>query len=218
MTAHSGSAADGFSPRAIEALLRNRLERVGPATREAEAVAHGDHDLGGFRPGQIVNPDARPAAVLVPIIAREPEVTVLLTQRAASLRQHSGQIAFPGGKLDPGESEVEAALREANEEVGLDPAGIATIGLLDPYFTGTGFRITPVVAMVRPQPALVLNAGEVEDAFEVPLSFLLDAANHQIHSREVRGAQRSFYAMPFGDRYIWGATAGIIRRLYERLL
>jgi 8-oxo-dGTP pyrophosphatase MutT (NUDIX family) len=200
-----------FSPRAISERLRRRLD---PAWHRAP---DDPEELPDPRLLERPVPNPRPAAVLVPILAREPEVTVLLTERAASLRDHSGQIAFPGGKLDAGESALQAALREAQEEVGLDPAGVAPLGELDAYFTGTGFQIMPVVAMVVPEVHLTINAREVADTFEVPLSFLLDRRNHLVHSREWQGAARSYYAMPYGERYIWGATAAIIWRLYERL-
>ena len=142
----------------------------------------------------------------------------ILTQRSAHLNDHAGQISFPGGKIDPADaSPRDAALREAWEEIGLDRSFIDPIGYLDVYGTGFGFRILPTVARVRPGFTLKINAAEVEDAFEVPLAFLMNPINHQIHSKEFRGMERSFYAMPFAERYIWGATAGILRVLYERI-
>jgi 8-oxo-dGTP pyrophosphatase MutT (NUDIX family) len=161
---------------------------------------------------------ARPAAVLVPIVMRE-ELTVLLTERTHHLATHAGQIAFPGGKVDRDDlSPVHTALREAEEEIGLARANVEMLGFLDNYRTGTGFLVTPVVALVRPDFNLVLQAGEVADAFEVPLAFLMDARNHQRHARPWRGRDRHFYAMPYGERYIWGATAGMIKNLHERLV
>jgi len=159
----------------------------------------------------------RPAAVLIAVVDhREP--TVLLTQRSAHLNEHAGQIAFPGGKIDATDkSPLEAALREAAEEVGLDRSFISPIGYLGVYGTGFGFRILPTVARVKPGFKLSINQSEVDDAFEVPLSFLMNPANHQVHSKEFRGMERSYYAMPFAERYIWGATAGILRVLYERI-
>jgi 8-oxo-dGTP pyrophosphatase MutT (NUDIX family) len=159
----------------------------------------------------------RPAAVLIAVVDH-PEPTVLLTQRAAHLNDHAGQISFPGGKIDPTDaSPLDAALREAWEEVGLTRQFVDPIGYLDLYGTSFGFRILPTVARVRPGFKLRINAAEVEDAFEVPLAFLMDPANHQLHSKEFRGIERSYYAMPFAERYIWGATAGILRVLYERI-
>src|ERR1700746_816125 len=159
----------------------------------------------------------RPAAVLIPIVDH-PEPTVLLTQRSPHLADHAGQISFPGGKIDATDaSPRDAALREAWEEVGLDRSFVDPIGYLDVYGTGFGFRILPTVARVKPGFALTINHSEVVDAFEVPLSFLMNPANHQIHSKEFRGMERSYYAMPYAERYIWGATAGILRALYERI-
>jgi 8-oxo-dGTP pyrophosphatase MutT (NUDIX family) len=159
----------------------------------------------------------RPAAVLIPVVDHK-EPTVLLTQRSAHLNEHAGQIAFPGGKIDATDnSPRDAALREAEEEIGLDRSFVDAIGYLDVYGTGFGFRILPTVARVRPGFRLNINQSEVDDAFEVPLSFLMDPANHQLHSKEFRGMERSYYAMPFAERYIWGATAGILRVLYERI-
>lgn len=159
----------------------------------------------------------RPAAVLVPIVARA-QLTVLLTQRTEHLPSHAGQVAFPGGKLEPNDAgPLAAALRETSEEIGLSGSVIEPLGYLDGYLTGTGFHVVPVVALVKPDFNLTLEEGEVADAFEVPLSFLMDSANHETHTREWRGTQRSYYAMPYGDRFIWGATAGMIRNLHERL-
>jgi 8-oxo-dGTP pyrophosphatase MutT (NUDIX family) len=159
----------------------------------------------------------RPAAVLIPIVDHD-EPTVLLTQRSPHLKEHSGQVAFPGGKIDATDkSPLDAALREAQEEVGLDRSFIDPIGYLGVYGTGFGFRILPTLARVKPGFNLSINHSEVDDAFEVPLSFLMNPANHQLHSKEFRGMERTYYAMPFAERYIWGATAGILRILYERI-
>jgi 8-oxo-dGTP pyrophosphatase MutT (NUDIX family) len=167
----------------------------------------------------VAEPDsARAAAVLVGLIAYPDEIRILLTQRAADLRVHAGQIAFPGGKIDADDqSPLAAAMREAHEEIGLDTRHIEPLGTLEPYFTGTGFRIVPVVVKITPPMALTINPNEVEDYFEVPFGFLMDRANHALHSKEFDGVTRQFYAMPYGRRHIWGVTAGILRNLYERL-
>lgn len=159
----------------------------------------------------------RLAAVLVPIVARQPEASVLLTVRASHLRVHAGQIAFPGGKVDAADGSLaEAALREAREEIGLEGRFVHPLGLLKSYKTSAGFRIIPVVAVVEPGFDLSLDSCEVADSFEAPLAFLMTAGNHQKHKVMWQGAFREYYAIPFGDRFIWGATAGIIRQIYER--
>ena len=159
----------------------------------------------------------RPAAVLIPVVDHE-EPTVLLTLRSAHLADHAGQISFPGGKIEATDaSPLDTALREAQEEIGLGHAFVDPIGYLGVYGTSFGFRILPTVARVRPGFKLKINRSEVDDAFEVPLAFLMDPANHQLHSREFRGVERTYYAMPYAERYIWGATAGILRVLYERI-
>jgi len=159
----------------------------------------------------------RPAAVLIPVIDR-PEPAVLLTVRTAALASHAGQIALPGGKIDAVDSSpLVAALREAEEEIGLDRVLVHPIGYLDLYLTFSGFRILPAVARVQAGYSLTLNRGEVDDVFEVPLAFLMNAQNHALHSRDWKGVVRKYYAMPFGERYIWGVTAGILRNLYERV-
>jgi 8-oxo-dGTP pyrophosphatase MutT (NUDIX family) len=159
----------------------------------------------------------KPAAVLVPIVHRS-EPTVLLTLRTAELARHAGQVAFPGGKIDPeDDSPVAAALREAEEEIGLAPVLVEPIGYLDLYLTFSGFRILPTVARVKPDFALALNPSEVTETFEVPLGFLMTPGNHQRRTRDWNGIAREYYAMPFENRYIWGITAGILRNLYERV-
>jgi 8-oxo-dGTP pyrophosphatase MutT (NUDIX family) len=177
-----------------------------------------DYDLNpDAEPGAGATQALRPAAVLVPVVAR-PELTVLLTLRTEHLPSHAGQIAFPGGKVDPDDpTPIATALREAEEEVGLDPRLVEPIGFLDVYRTGTGFRILPVVALVQPDYQAAPNPEEVADVFEVPLAFLMDAANHRLDTLFWRGKDRTYHAMPFGDRYIWGATAGMLKNMHTRL-
>lgn len=160
----------------------------------------------------------RGAAVLIGLADYESEVRVLFTQRNAALKAHSGQIAFPGGKIEPDdESPAASALREAQEEIGLGPSQAELLGYLEPYATGTGYWVTPAVAKLSPPFALKINPAEVDEVFEVPFGFLMDAANHELHYREVGGKLRQYRAIPYETRNIWGATAGILRNLYERL-
>jgi 8-oxo-dGTP pyrophosphatase MutT (NUDIX family) len=159
-----------------------------------------------------------PASVLVGLVEREAGLSVILTRRSDTLRRHTGQIAFPGGRRDPGETPWQTALREAQEEIGLDPAYVSLAGLSTPYRTGTGFLITPVVGFVREGFVLTPNPEEVADIFETPFGFLMDPANHEEHERELpTGEKRRFYAMTHENRFIWGATAGMLRALYDRL-
>jgi 8-oxo-dGTP pyrophosphatase MutT (NUDIX family) len=205
---------DSFFDRA-----RARLTlEVPPALTDPAALgARGDLDLNPALWERAGVSATKPAAVLVPIVDRD-EPTVILTIRTQELANHAGQVAFPGGKIDPeDESPVAAALREAKEEIGLPPVLVEPIGYLDLYLTFTGFRILPTVARVKPDFTLALNPHEVTESFEVPLSFLMTPENHQRKSREWKGVTREFYAMPFEDRYIWGVTAGILRNLYERI-
>ena len=199
---------------------RGRLNlHVPPELTDIEATVRirGDLDLDPVMWERAGVKATRPAAVLVPVVAR-PEPVVLLTQRTPDLKSHSGQVAFPGGKIDPGDVSPEAAaLREADEEIGLDRKFIEPIGYLDLYLTFSGFRILPLVARVDPNYQMMINPAEVSEAFEVPLDFLMSPINHQRLKRDWKGIERQYYAMPFGERYIWGVTAGILRNLYERI-
>ena len=182
------------------------------AGSRAPASVYGDE---GPRPpaGEL-----KAAAVLLPIVAREPQPTMLFTRRAVHLKDHSGQVSFPGGRVALHNPTPEAtALREAREEIGLDPDRVELLGRMPEYHTRTGFRITPVVGIVTPPFELQPDAGEVEEIFEVPLAFLLDPANHQRQSREWQGELRWFFAMPYERHYIWGATAGMLVNLYRYL-
>lgn len=199
--------------------LRSRVAAVlDPMSDEPAVPGQSDFDL---------NPDARPAearelrpaAVLVPIVERPEGETFLLTRRSDSLRNHTGQIAFPGGRVDPGETVAEAALREAEEEVALDRSFVELVGQLTPYETVTGYVVTPVVGFVRPGFSLTPNPDEVAEVFEAPFDFLMNPDNHLRHFREPMegGPRRYFYAMPYEDYYIWGATAGMLRGFFDRL-
>jgi 8-oxo-dGTP pyrophosphatase MutT (NUDIX family) len=183
--------------------LRHELSRVLLAPEAAIALdVHGRTD----------------AAVLVALYLDAGRLHAVLTKRREDLRRHAGEISFPGGRYDETDSDLQAtALREAEEEIGLAPALVEPLGYLDLYLTFSGFRILPVVARVDPSYRMVLNPAEVDDAFEVPLAFLMDVQNHALHSRDWKGVIRRYYAMPFGERYIWGVTAGILRNLYERI-
>ncbi len=159
-----------------------------------------------------------PAAVLVPLINRPSGATVMLTQRTAHLHDHAGQISFPGGRVDEGDQDrIHTALREAEEETGLARAAVAVVGTLPDYDIATGFRVTPVVGWIEPPVEFDPDPFEVAEVFEVPLAHFLDPANHQRHSDEVNGRRRNYYAMPYEQRHIWGATAGMLFSLYQVL-
>jgi 8-oxo-dGTP pyrophosphatase MutT (NUDIX family) len=184
--------------------LRQRLSRA--AGRRAVREA----------PRQATEPIA--AAVLVPIVARPSGLTVLLTQRTAHLRDHPGQVSFPGGRCETGDaSPVATALRESDEEVGIKPAQVGILGSLPDYFTSTGFRVTPVVGLVTPPLNLRLDDFEVAEVFETPLEFLLDAANYRQESLEYAGSKRTYWTVPWQEHFIWGATAGMLVSLRECL-
>lgn len=158
------------------------------------------------------------AAVLIPLLLKSEGLSVLLTQRTDHLHDHAGQISFPGGRMDPGDSSPsDTALRESEEEIGLDRQGVEIIGHLPQYLTVSGYSVTPVVGFVKPQAEYVLDAFEVADVFEVPLHFLMDPANHQVRVWESDQGSRLFYSMPYENRFIWGATAGMLRNLYHLL-
>ena len=188
------------------------LRRHFAATLPAVESVYGDQD---------VPPDAaslKAAAVLVPIIARPEELTMLFTLRTAHLKAHSGQVSFPGGRAESRDASPEAtALRETHEEIGLGLEHVELLGRLADYHTRTGFRVTPVVGLVTPPLELNPDAFEVEEVFEVPLSFLLDPANHQRHAREFQGRMVHYFAIPYRHYYIWGATAGMLVNFYRRL-
>lgn len=189
------------------------LRRRGHATRVINV--RGDHEGNiGFDPP----PKLRDAAVLVPLVSRDDSLSVLLTQRTAHLAAHAGQISFPGGGVEEGDAAAEdTALRETEEEVGLDRRHVDVIGRLDTYVTGTGFRITPVVALIRAPFTLSPDPYEVAEVFEVPLNFILDPTRRERRTVEYKGKPRHFWAFPYGERFIWGATAGMLVNLCDVL-
>ena len=198
------------------ALTLEELRRRFAAAAPAAETLYGDE---GTRPGRET---LTAASVLIPIVLRSEAgdcgLTVIFTQRAAHLKDHSGQVSFPGGRAAAGDPSPEAtALRESREEIGLDAARVEILGRLPEYHTRTGYRITPVVGVVAPPLELRADASEVEEIFEVPLAFLLDPANHRRRSRVWQGETRWFFAMNYGGRTIWGATAGMLVNLYRHL-
>jgi len=206
-----------YPPFSAAEFRRRALNQIGAPIDHAWRD-HGDH---------VLNPDIvalaetlklRDAAVLVPVVDDGEEAKVIFTKRTSTLRKHSGQIAFPGGSIDPEDVSPEmAAIRETEEEIGLGGGFVETVGRLPNYLSSTGFRITPVLGVVQRGFSLQLNPIEVDDVFEVPLSFLMNPANHNRDKRVVDGIDRHFYRMPYETWMIWGITAGIVRTLYERL-
>jgi len=207
-------SAEEFFARA-----RARLSLDVPAglTDASITPKRGDHDADPVMKKISEVRPIKPAAVLVPVVDHS-EPSVLLTQRAQHLPDHPGQVSFPGGKIDKSDaSPLASALREAEEEIGLDRSFVEPIGYLDLYLTTLGYRIVPVIARIKPGFSLTLNVSEVDASFEVPLGYLMDQNNIERHSRDWQGMRRHYYAITFGERYIWGVTAGILRNLHDRI-
>ena len=198
--------------------IRHRLRAAGSSLgrRSGAGALRGDHDL---NPDLVPKRPLKPAAVLVPLIQHPQGMTVLLTRRTAHLAAHAGQISFPGGGLEECDADaVACALRETAEEIGLPPERVEVVGRLDTYVVRTGFEVTPVVGLVTPPFDIAPDEFEVAEVFEVPLDFILDPANHERRLREdFNGVRREFWAMPYGEYFIWGATAGMLVNLYEVL-
>ncbi len=218
MTAVPATRPDPSAPLAVlEPWIAQRLHPLS----DYDPVAHqmrSDFDLNPhLAPPLAVDDVLMSAAVLIALVERPEGLSVILTRRAETLSRHSGQIAFPGGRVEPGETPWAAAVREAQEEIALDPALVRVMGLGDPYRTVTSFEVVPVVGFVRPDFVLRASEAEVAEIFETPFAFLMDPANHQKRSLQGPQGERCYYAMPYGDRFIWGATAGMLRSLYERL-
>jgi 8-oxo-dGTP pyrophosphatase MutT (NUDIX family) len=218
----SEDATGGRAPQTVPRrdwahVIRARLAGTRPQHRVEEWRVPGLSAQESQRFRQYFPANPRPAAVLVPLVER-PQLSVLLTQRATQLRNHAGQISFPGGRIEPGDEGVtQAALREAHEEIGLEPQFVSVVGYLPDHVVMTGFRVTPVVAFVRPGFELLIDSEEVEDTFEVPLDFIFDPANHRMRMRRsgFTGEEVEFCDIPYGERNIWGATAGMLLTLYR---
>ncbi|WP_323762402.1 CoA pyrophosphatase [Maricaulis sp.] len=203
------------------ALVARLRECLDPVDSPDLQPRQGDGFLDGKAPPpspEFADVDIRTAAVIAPLILHDGPPRLLLTERASHLPRHAGQISFPGGRIDPGgETAAEAAVRELEEEVGIARAHVELVGRFDSYATVTGYHVTPFVGVIRPGYTLRPDPGEVADVFETPFDFLMDPANHQRHSREWQGHVRHYYAMPWQERYIWGATAGMLKSLHDRL-
>ena len=212
----AGPPHGGLTPEAVRQRFAHAIAGARASDPATLAAMRGDHSLmpGGAPPATALTP----AAVLVPLVMRSEGLAVLLTQRTQHLAAHAGQISFPGGRQEASDVDaIEAALRETDEEVGLPRDHVEVIGRLDTYVTSTGFEITPVVGLVRAPYPTKLDPFEVAEIFEVPLAFIIDPANRQRRSREFKGRLRMFYVVPYENRYIWGATAGMLVNLVEVL-
>ncbi len=201
-----------FLDRARDTLLAEPEPR-----RAAGDPVLGDHRIAGYNPDPERIAGAHPAAVLAAVVLRPGGHGLILTERSSNLRKHSGQVAFPGGRIDPGESPLDAALREAEEEIGLAPELVTPLGYLPSYYTGTGYQMTPVVGIVHPDAVLTPNPAEVARVFEVSLAEMFDMTRYRLESRFWDGRERQYYVIDYPDAYIWGATAAVIRVLFERL-
>ena len=198
--------------------IENIRARVSKTIAAGDGCVDGDHLLNPELFDLVIGNAQKEAAVLIGFVARGDEVKVILTKRTEKLASHAGQVAFPGGKIDPEDGTAEvAALREAHEEIGLDPHEVEVLGQLPIYHSGSGFKINPVLALVSSNAEFVINTDEVEYMFEVPLSFLMDVQNHHTSSRVFQGRERFYYEMPYEGHYIWGVTAGMIRVLHDRI-
>jgi len=206
-------AAELLNPLAIKRRLQSPPQWEPEITDENRHVIAADIIARRHAAGKVTR-----AAVLIPLLLKPDGLYVLLTQRTNHLRDHAGQISFPGGRVDPGDaSPDETALRESEEEIGLHRAGVEIIGHLPEYLTVSGYSVTPIVGLVKPQAEYALDEFEVADIFEVPLHFLMDPANHQVRVWQSEQGGRRFYSMPYEGRFIWGATAGMLRNLYHLL-
>jgi len=200
-----------FSQISVRELL---LQKLDFSSDEVD----GDYQMNDGMRDHIISNATKDAAVLIGLIERNGFVNVILTKRTEALNNHSGQVAFPGGRIDPKDASPEAAaLREAWEEIGLDINEVEILGRLPDYHTGSGYRVAPIIGFVREGADFEINPDEVDYMFEVPLSFLMNEANHKVTSRMWKERERFFYEMPYMDHYIWGVTAGMIRVLYDRV-
>ena len=198
--------------------LRDIKNRIGSRVLSGSAEPDGDHVRNPEFKELVLANATKPAAVLIPLIEREAGTHVVLTKRTEKLKSHSGQISFPGGKIDPEDKSPEhAALREANEEIGLAYEAVEVIGRMPDYFSGSGYKIAPIFGAVHPDTRFEANPDEVDYIFEVPLEFLMTPGNHLEASRIFKGNRRYYLEMPYKEHYIWGVTAGIIRVIYDRL-
>jgi 8-oxo-dGTP pyrophosphatase MutT (NUDIX family) len=209
------SARDFRDPEAFR-LRASRMLFEEPLDPVRDPERFGCHVIANIPPEPDFWAKAKPAAVLVPVIRRAEGLSLVLTERSAALSTHAGQVAFPGGRVEPGEAARDAALREAEEEIGLSPQAVEPIGFLPPYFSGTGFRVQPLVGLVEPDVRFLPDPGEVARVFEVPLTLVLDPARYRRGEIFWRGRERSFYILDYPEAYIWGVTAGIMRNFAER--
>ena len=198
-----------FSERARQILLS------APLAPFEDKARYGDHMIAGVPADPGFFEQAKPAAVLVPVVARLGGLHVLLTERSSALKRHAGQVAFPGGRLEPGETALDAALRESEEEIGLDQGLVTPLGFLRPYYSGTGYCVQPLVGLVGASATFQPDPGEVARIFELPLSLMLDLSKYQTGTAFLQGRERRFYALDYPDAYIWGVTAGIMRSFAE---
>ncbi|MGY6661438.1 MAG: NUDIX hydrolase [Glycocaulis sp.] len=201
-------------PYHVNSLVERLSRALDPVEGSPPAPARGDGDLNGTP--SPTGRALRPAAVLAPLVMRDTGLSVVLTRRADHLSSHAGQISFPGGRLNLGEEAADAALRETEEEIGLPRSRVRLIGRFDPYETVTGFQITPFVGLVDARARFRADPGEVAEIFETPFDFLMNPANHVLEERMFAGQLRRYYAMPHEGRYIWGATAGLLKALADR--